>query len=135
MAELHGILNEQNLRPPATDQDIGDAETSLGLTLPADYVEFLKLSDGYAGFIGDATFLDMWPVSDLATRNREYGVETYAPGLLAIGSDGGGEMYGFDTRSGLWSIVQVPFVPMNWESAQAVAPTFYTFLTKMAEER
>lgn len=132
MAELCGILNERNLRPPATAALISEAEASLELTLPADYVEMLKVSDGYAGFIGDATFLDIWPVSDLATRNREYGVETYAPGLLAIGSDGAGEMYGFDTRFGQWTIVQIPFVPMNWEAAQPVAPSFVEFLTNLS---
>jgi len=60
--------------------------------------------------------------------NRSYQITEYAPGLLLFGSDGGGEAFAFDIRSGEESIVSVPFVGMDLHLARPVARDFQTFL-------
>jgi hypothetical protein len=42
--------------------------------------------------------------------NREYEVNEYASGIILIGSDGGGEGFGFDRQSVAMFIVRVPFI-------------------------
>lgn len=105
---------------------VREAESRLGVSLPADYVAFL------AGVIGEEAAIggsQLWPVGELVWHNEGYRVEEFAPGLVMFGTDGGLEAYGFDTRSGgTPPVVMVPFVPMNWEAAVPCGRTFSEFL-------
>ena len=41
---------------------------------------------------------EFWPIDEILSHNREYEVETYAPGYLGFGTSGGGGMYAFSPR-------------------------------------
>ena len=123
-----------NLRPGATDAAIAAGEMQLGMRLPADYVDFLKFTNGGEGFVGKNAYIILWGVEELASMNQEYEVQKYVPGLLIFGSDGGGEAYGFDTRSPQWPIVQVPFVGMEWDVAESMGTSFCQFLARLYGE-
>jgi hypothetical protein len=58
-------------------------------------------------------------------------VEEYIPGLTLIGSDGGGEAFGFDKRSKPWKVVMIPFVALCWEDAKPLANSFTGFLQRL----
>ena len=92
-------------------------------SLPSSYVDFLNQHDGGEWVCGDDLVVT-WSVSQLVPFNREYRVQTLAPGLLLFGSDGSAEAYGFDMRSPAMSVVLVPFVGMSWEFAIAAAKHF-----------
>lgn len=83
--------------------------------------------------MGENQPLILWPVEELHSVNDGYHVNDYAPGLLIFGSNGGGDAYGFDTRSADWPIVEVPFVGMDWSAASAVAPSFDAFIKRLYE--
>ena len=68
----------------------------------------------------------------MADFNREYEVEKYAPGILLFGSDGGGDGYGFDTRSADMPIVCVPFIGMAHRYAKPVAKDFPSLFAILA---
>lgn len=127
MANLHQFDEKLNCRPPATSGAIAAFERMTGKELPGDYVDFLKIADGGEGFVGKS-YVILWGVGDLVSLNQGYEVENYAPGLLIFGSDGGGEAFGFDTRTPEWPIVQVPFVGMAWELARPISASFTRFL-------
>lgn len=114
-------------RPNATDVVIADVQRDIGVELPPDYIEFLKLTNGGEGFIGDR-YVILFPVEVLADLNKAYQVEVYVPGLLIFGSNGGGEAFGFDTRRSPWAVVQVPFIGMDWTLAKPYAATFGAFV-------
>ena len=103
------------------------------MKFPEDYVTFLRFANGGEGFLGDNQPLILWPVEELALRNDGYHVRDYAPGLLIFGSNGGGDAYGFDTRSPDWPIVELPFIGMDWREACSVAPSFRSFVTHLYE--
>jgi hypothetical protein len=103
------------------------SELSLTLGIPDDYLEFLALHNGGEGFVGD-NYLVLWAAEDLVTYNREYEVDTYAPGVFLFGSDGGGEAYGYDTLSDPKSIVRLPFIGMDRSNIEVVANRFSDFL-------
>jgi hypothetical protein len=130
---MRRLLDDLDRRPPATDSAIAESEKQLGTRLPAEYVEFLKLANGGEGFVGKNAYVMLWSVEELASMNQSYEVQKYAPGLLIFGSDGGGEAYGFDTRTSRWPIVQVPFVGMAWSSARSVDGSFGGFLRRLYE--
>jgi hypothetical protein len=96
--------------------------------LPEDYINALKLTNGGEGFISKDAYLSLLAVEELAPRNQALEVQLCAPGLLIFGSNGGGEAFGFDTRSGNWPVVQVPFVGMEWDVAWPMGESFNEFL-------
>jgi hypothetical protein len=55
-------------------------------------------------------------------------IPKYAPGLLLFGTNGGGEGFGFDSRSGDYEIVMVPFIGMELKYAHYLADSFSQFL-------
>jgi hypothetical protein len=128
MKDIQLLLTSFNKSPGATDALIAETELRLKLKLPEDYLEFLRLMNGGEGFIGESSYAFLWGVDELATLNEAYSVRQYASGFLIFGSDGGGEAYGFDTRTTPWPVVQVPFVGMDWSAARLMGSTFDDFL-------
>ena len=125
---MRRLIESLSCRPPATDEAVAVFEKVSGMQLPDDYRHFLQIANGGEGFIGKNAYVILWGVEELASLNEAYEVEDYAPGLLIIGSDGGGEAYGFDTRNPQWTTVEVPFVGMAWSLARPIAGSFTGFL-------
>jgi SMI1 / KNR4 family (SUKH-1) len=121
------MLEKFNRNPPAPEALIRKLEIVLGLTPSADYVQFLRQSDGGEGFIGDA-YVILWRIEELLEFNKAYEVAEYARGLLLFGSDGGEEAFAFDMRSTSKPIVSVPFIGMELKLALPVAAGFREFL-------
>src|SRR6476660_710799 len=91
-------LTEGQLGGPADPCIVASLAAVLRVSLPRDYLAFLRQHNDGEGFIVD-NYIIFWKAEEPADFNREYEVEKYAPGILLFGSDGGGEGYGFDTRS------------------------------------
>jgi hypothetical protein len=124
-------LTEGLLDSPADPGLVEALSTQLGVELPGDYLEFLREHNGGEGFIGD-NYIIFWKAGELADFNREYEVNKYAPGILLFGSDGGGEGYGFDTRSRKLPIIRMPFIGMDRRYARPVAENFQDLFVKLA---
>jgi hypothetical protein len=124
-------LTEGQLDPPAEPEIVERLSSDLGVTLPRDYLDFLRQHNGGEGFVGE-NYVVFWKAEELADFNREYEVEKYAPGILMFGSDGGGEGYGFDTQSKAMPIVRVPFIGMERRYATPVANDFPGFFAQLA---
>lgn len=126
-------LTEGELDAPASSSVVEGLSSSLGVALPRDYLDFLRQHNGGEGFIGD-NYIVFWKAEELADFNREYEVGKYAPGILLFGSNGGGEGYGFDTRSAAMPIVMVPFIGMELRYAIPVAKDFPDLFTRFAAQ-
>ena len=126
------LLSKFNKNPPAQGNSIRDFESESGIKLPTEYVQFLEASDGGEGFLGEA-YLILWRIGELKEMNKAYQVAEYAPGLLLFGSDGGGEAFAFDLRSGKSGIVSVPFVGMELSLARPLAENFDSFLEALSK--
>ena len=129
------LLSKFSTNPPADETAIKAAETESTIRFPSEYRDFLEFTDGGEGQIGSGGYAALWRVEDLCAFNREYQVETYAPGLFFFGSDGGGEGFAFDLRTHQLTIVQVPFIGMSAADANIVAANFHQFLTAIAQQR
>jgi hypothetical protein len=124
------LLAKFNGNPPVNTVVIQRFQIAAGIRLPEDYAQFLQQADGGEGFIGN-TYAILWPIGELLQLNSAYQVGEYAPGLFLFGSDGGGEAFGFDTRTPIMPIVSVPFVGMELKAVRPVAPNFAAFLEKL----
>jgi len=130
MADLLRWLGSFNGSPPAATEAIRDAEAQLGVSLPSEYTLFLETMNGGEGFLGD-NYLILWSVDELARCNAEMEVSRYAPGLLLFGTDGGGETFGFDSRSPDFRIVMMPAIGMEWGVEDQIASSFGGFLERL----
>jgi cell wall assembly regulator SMI1 len=132
MSNNNDLPEEFNRNPGASAQAICSAEEAVKVKLPNDYIAFLRASNGGEGMIGE-NYVILWNAEELAEMNKSYQVADYAPGLLLVGSDGGGEAFAFDTRTSPWPVVKVPFVGMELQYAEVIAGSFDEFLKAMAE--
>lgn len=128
------ILSRFNGNREASPEAIRAFEEASGLVLPSDYTVFLRRMNGGEGFIGNGSYVILWQVEELEEVNREYEVADYCDGLLLIGSSGGGEAYGFDTRQRPWPVVRVPFIGMDHSLVRSMGQSFNEFLTTLAEK-
>lgn len=115
--------------PPASRNAVARCQANLGFALPADYVQFLDQMNGGEGFVGKH-YLMAWRIEDLIQFNKEYLDDELVPELLLFGSDGGGELFAFDTRSTPPAIVAVPAI-VSLKDAIVIAPNFSLFLQHM----
>jgi hypothetical protein len=126
------ILSRFNRNPGATSWAINQLKEDLGLQLPDDYISFLRDTNGGEGFIGPNAYIVLWRAEDLGPMNKAYQVNSYAPGLLLFGSDGGGEAFAFDVTAEGMPIVGVPFVGMDRSAAKPLAINFHAFLDDLS---
>ncbi|QHF01727.1 SMI1/KNR4 family protein [Pseudomonas asturiensis] len=125
-------LTEGQLNGPAEVSAVDGLSTHLGVALPDSYIEFLKKHDGGEGFIRDS-YIIFWKAEEIIDFNREYEVETYAPGIFLFASDGGGEGYGFDTEDAALPIVRIPFIGMERKYAISVASDIPDLFARLAD--
>lgn len=114
-------------RPPADESAIAHAERDLGCTLPPDYRALLLESNGLEGFLSpESAYLVLHTIEFVASHQHE---PNLVPDLIVIGSDGGGEAFGFvpETR-GQMMYVRVPFLGDGVASMNRLAATLEGFI-------
>lgn len=74
--------------PPASVDAVSALEQRLGQPLPPDYRQFLLLANGAS--LGGG--LLMYSTGEIEERNATWEVPVYAPGYLAIGDTGAGDV-------------------------------------------
>lgn len=130
---LAEILETFNSNGQSPVENMEKVEKHFGFSLPSDYKSFMNTHDGGEGFIQEQ-YLILWRTGELIEFNRDYEVEKYAPGFVLFGSNGGGEAFAFDARSGEnMRIKMVPFIGMGLDDAKLVADSFEKFIFRLAE--
>ena len=119
------ILCLDAIRSGAFMEEIAKAQADLGVTFPADYVEFMLLSDGGEGWLGP-NYISLYDLHDVVYRNRLYAESSVE--FLIFGSDGGGEFFAFDTQANPMPVVTVNMVGFSREEAIFCGGTFTEFL-------
>jgi SMI1 / KNR4 family (SUKH-1) len=120
--------------PPATTEHLlALSARAAPIVLPTSYLNSLAGANGGEGDLtlpGEAAWLQLWSAETVLDRHAAYEVGHRFPGLLAIASDGGGELFAFDTRSGAgrpYPIVKIPAISVDWVDLLPVAPDWDSF--------
>lgn len=95
----------------ATDESIKNEMKKLSVVqLPEIYIELMKHSDGAEGNIGKNEYLALMPIEELHTAKTDLAFDENIPYLIPFGSDGGGMLYAFDTRTEPWRVIAMDFL-------------------------
>ncbi|MEM9535799.1 MAG: SMI1/KNR4 family protein [Cyanobacteria bacterium P01_E01_bin.45] len=101
------------------------------INLPRDYKDYLARESPTHGFT-DLDFVGyfiLWLLDDIDDLNRQYKLNNYAPGFLAFGSDGGGELLVFDMNGAIFAM---PAIGMSSDVAIEIAESWSYFYSHIA---
>ncbi len=96
----------------------------MAIELPEEYKRFLATGRVEGGLSVEPLWYQLWPLDRIAEYNKGYRIEEFAPGFLAFGSSGGGDILVFDDKHRVFSI---PAVGMSQQEARLVAETWQDF--------
>jgi len=96
----------------------------MAIEFPEEYKRFLATGPVEGGLSVQPLWYQLWPLDRVAEYNKGYKIEEFAPGFLAFGSSGGGEILAFDVKH---RIFMIPAVGMSPDEARLVAETWQDF--------
>jgi hypothetical protein len=94
------------------------------IDLPEEYKKFLASGLREGPLTLDPGWYQLWPLAEVAQLNMDYQIERWAPGFLAFGSSGGGEILVFDASHRIFII---PAIGMSPGLARLVANSWSEF--------
>ena len=113
---------------PASEGDIVFAESQLRIELPTDYRDFIKIYNGFEGFVNEfyARFEPIEKIYQLTVEN----CTIHFPWAVYIGSDGGGEMFVINKGQQPHQFGLLPFIA-NANDFIPLGNTFEQFLGRL----
>jgi hypothetical protein len=119
------LEDELTLAGPADPVEVDRLRQEFKTQVPDDYLAFLKAHDGAEGAVGRLA-----PVAEVGLADDLYPELDHLRGLVAFGSNGGLEMFGFDRNGG---VVVMPWIGGPEDAIPQGA--FAEFLRRLVEQR
>jgi hypothetical protein len=121
-----GEPNEFN--PPASEEKLVELEKQLACSLPVDFKDFLKFTNGFEGMINEFVVI-FDPVEKIYQETLETCAE-YHPWAVYIGTNGSTEMYVIDKRQSPYQFGLLPFIG-NADDFIPLGDTFEKFVARL----
>lgn len=122
------------LNPPASPENVRSLRAQFP-NLPSEYFEFLLRSDGGEGFLGISPgYFRLWASHEVAHFSSEYQVTKYLPAYLAVGSNGGGELFILAVSGSPTGIFSIDANSLSSEDVFLVAPNFAAFVSQFGKD-
>ena len=131
--DLIKILGGLSRRGGASSSAFYSLRLWSGVQLPQSYIDFLRLTNGAEGFASESVYLNLYPAEQIAELNEGYAISEFAPGLLLIGSDGGGTAYALDTRHESMPVRDMPFIRIYQYDIRTAGSDFEDFLIRASK--
>jgi hypothetical protein len=99
-------------------------------SLPSAHIEYIKATGPSECFIRDDAepgYVVLWALDEILKSNSEVEIEKYAPGFIAFGGNGGGELLVFDA---IGAVFMLPMIGMEPDCAIRVAETFEELVSR-----
>jgi hypothetical protein len=133
MMDLRKRYPDLKFNAGASDTQI-EALTQQTSEIPLDYCDFLTQSNGAIGFIGKS-YIQLWSIEEIFQMNDGYNAKEFYPGMLLIGTDGGGEAYVIDLRSDSKSRYgMIPFITSGFDDLIQFGDSFTDFLESVKSQ-
>ena len=128
---LFNLENADSIfNPPATQNQITEVESALGLTFPQDYKHFLLVTNGFEGEVGDTVTI-FEPVENILQATKDSCAEFF-PWAIFIGSNGNLEMFVIDKRSSPFQFGLLPYISDD-NDFMPLGTSFEQFLGRLKE--
>ena len=101
-------------------------------SIPRQYSDYLATHGIFEGFTVEGSrpgYVALWPLNEICSNNADVEIEAYAPGFLAFGGDGGGELLAFDETG---AVFMLPMIGMAPDCAIRIADSFLELATRFA---
>ena len=95
----------------------------------------MRYSAGIEGWAGEEAYLMLYAIRELPRLNKLACVDEFAPGMLIIGSDGGGMTYALDVRTQPAKIVEVPSEVLSWDEVWNTWGSFEEFMIDLSRRQ
>jgi cell wall assembly regulator SMI1 len=99
---------QNEFNSPAAEEQIVDLEKQLEITLPSDYKDFLRFTNGFDGQIGE--FIVIFDPVETIYNNTRDNCSEFFPWAVYIGTNGNIEMYVIDKRKQPYQFGVLPFI-------------------------
>jgi hypothetical protein len=100
-------------------------------SIPGDYVNYIVDTGPFECCTyedAEPGYVVLWSFDEIAKNNSDIEIETYAPGFIAFGGDGGGELLAFDATG---AVFMLPLIGMEPDCAIRVAENFQELVNRM----
>jgi SMI1 / KNR4 family (SUKH-1) len=134
LKDVAQLLKEWKPNPGAPREVVEKVQDELGIVFPQDYIDLMETSNGGENWVGKS-YLQLWPIEEIPSMNEGYGAPRFAPGVVFIGGDGGGTLYGFDTHFDPPAIVEVDAVSIGIEEDTLVHHMTFTEFLQLLHDR
>jgi hypothetical protein len=131
-SEIAKFFEHFEKNPPIKSVAIQKIVKAINFELPFDYFEIFSFMNGGEGFIGD-NYCRLYPLDELVSLNQSFSVKEFAPDIFIFGSNGGGEAFAFNTSSNPFSIVKIPFIPMDIKFSNFLGKTISEFFANLSD--
>ena len=132
MKQLEEIFKKYDFskRKSTPEIEIELVESYFNIKLPKDYRFYLENYIEFENFI-NVEYLKLWPFEDLVENNKSYEIQKYLPYIVAIGSNGAGEMIGIEFQENQPnSVILTPFI-LEEENNVKIGTNFTDFLIRL----
>lgn len=102
-----------------------DLLKNIDFSLDADYLSFIRTSDGAEGYLG-SQYIMFWEIADLISLNPYYEDNEKCGNLFFFGTDGSN--YGFAFPKNSPKVVGIDFLEIYEHEPEIIADTFEEFL-------
>ena len=110
--------------------DVALLESQVAFPLPAGYLQFLSSFTSFDGAVGPQCFY-LWDGAELIANMSRGDAVAHAPGLLAIGGNGGGESIELEQTPQGCRVVLVPLVSSDPSDRRVIGNSFTDFLQRL----
>jgi hypothetical protein len=132
-SEIIKFLDGFEKNPGVESALIQQVTQAVNLDFPLEYLGLFLHMNGGEGFVGD-NYCRLYSIENLIPLNQAFMITDFAPGFFIFGSTGGGEAFAFDTKSKPFSIVKIPFIPMDVKYAELLGTTIYDFFVSLSRQ-
>ena len=106
-----------------------------GMTLPDDYLAFIREHNGGEGPFGENGYGCFYRIEELQEVNDDYEVNNWWPGHIVIGTDGGGELWAYKPDKKIYcQIDSCNIEDDSGDTYMTISPSLEEFLIKMDDE-
>lgn len=93
------------------------------IALPPDYLKYVEDDGPMFG-----SMFELEPLEDIKQLNEDIEISNLAPGFIAFGGDGGGEIFAFNSSG---EVFLLPLVGLASDSARQVASSWTEYIEKL----